>query len=46
MAKRKPKLKTQRHPRYIWRPVVELTWEVIRLNESGSVGGHSRHSSE
>jgi len=48
MAKRKPrKRKGERHPRYTWRPVVHpLTWEVIRLNEDGSISHHSYASTE
>jgi hypothetical protein len=46
MAKRQPKPKAQRHPKYTWRPVVELTWEVIRLNEDGSERYYRRYKSE
>ena len=44
MAKRRPK--TQRYPKYTWRPVVELTWKVIRLNEDGSESYYRRYKSE
>jgi hypothetical protein len=44
MAKRKPK--SQRQARYSWRPVVELHWVVVRLNEDGSESFYSRYDSE
>ena len=44
MVKRKPK--NQRHARYNWRPVVELHWVVVRLNEDGSESFYSRCDSE
>ena len=48
MAKRKPKPKRndQRQARYTWRPVVELHWVVVRLNEDGSESFHSRYDAE
>jgi hypothetical protein len=46
MAKRKPKPKNQRQARYTWRPVVELHWVVVRLNEDGSESFYSRYDSE
>jgi hypothetical protein len=48
MVKRKPKPKpkNQRQARYNWRPVVELHWVVVRLNEDGSESYHSRYDSE
>ena len=48
MTKRnsKPKRKHQRQARYTWRPVVELHWVVVRLNEDGSESFHSRYDSE
>jgi hypothetical protein len=46
MAKRKPKPKNQRQARYTWRPVVELHWVVVRLNEDGSESFHSRYDAE
>jgi len=44
VAKRKPK--TQLHPKYTWRPVVELHWVVVRLNEDGSESFYSRYETE
>jgi hypothetical protein len=48
MAKRKPKPKpnNQRQARYAWRPVVELHWVVVRLNEDGSESFYSRYETE
>jgi hypothetical protein len=46
MVKRKPKPKNQRQARYTWRPVVELHWVVIRLNEDGSESFYSRYETE
>jgi hypothetical protein len=48
MAKRKPKPKrnNQGQARYAWRPVVELHWVVVRLNEDGSESFHSRYETE
>jgi hypothetical protein len=46
MAKRKRKPKSQRQARYSWRPVVELHWVVVRLNEDGSESFYSRYDSE
>jgi hypothetical protein len=46
MVKRKPKPKNQRQARYNWRPVVELHWVVVRLNEDGSESFHSRYDTE
>src|SRR5262249_46646207 len=48
MVKRKPKPKpkNQRQARYTWRPVVELHWVVVRLNENGSESFHSRYDAE
>ena len=48
MVKRKPKPKSknQRQARYTWRPVVELHWVVVRLNEDGSESYYSRYDSE
>jgi hypothetical protein len=48
MAKRKPKPKrnNQGQPRYTWRPVVELHWVVVRLNEDGSESFYSRYETE
>ncbi len=46
MAKRKPKPKNQGQARYTWRPVVELHWVVVRLNEDGSESFHSRYEVE
>ena len=46
MAKRKPKPKNQRQARYTWRPVVELHWVVVRLNEDGSESFYSRYETE
>ena len=48
MVKRKPKPKSkdQRQARYAWRPVVELHWVVVRLNEDGSESFYSRYDSE
>ena len=37
MVKRKSKPKNQRQARYTWRPVVELHWVVVRLNEEMEV---------
>jgi hypothetical protein len=42
MAKRKPKPKNQRQARYTWRPVVELHWVVVRLNEDAISGLDTR----
>jgi len=42
----KPKPKNQRQARYTWRPVVELHWVVVRLNEDGSESFHSRYDTE
>jgi hypothetical protein len=44
--KLKPKPKNQRQARYAWRPVVELHWVVVRLNEDGSESYYSRYDSE
>jgi hypothetical protein len=44
--KRKPKPKNQRQARYTWRPVVELHWVVVRLNEDASESFHSRYETE
>jgi hypothetical protein len=44
--KRKPKPKDHREPRYAWRPVVELHWVVVRLNEDGSESFYNSYSSE
>jgi hypothetical protein len=44
MVKRKPK--NPRQARYTWRPVVELHWVVVRLNEDGSESFHSRYEIE
>jgi hypothetical protein len=46
MAKRKPKPKNQRQARYTWRPVVELHWVVVRLNQDGSESFYNRYDSE
>ncbi len=46
MVKRKLKPKNQRRARYTWRPVVELHWVVVRLNEDGSESFYSRYDSE
>ena len=48
MVKRKPKpkSKSQRQARYTWRPVVELHWVVVRLNEDGSESFYSRYETE
>jgi hypothetical protein len=46
MAKRKPNPKNQRQARYTWRPMVELHWVVVRLNEDGSESFYSRYDSE
>ena len=46
MVKRKPKSKNQRQARYTWRPVVELHWVVVRLNEDGSESFYSRYETE
>ena len=48
MVKRKPKPKSknQRQARYTWRPVVELHWVVVRLNEDGSESFYSRYETE
>ena len=46
MGKRKPKPKNQRQARYTWRPVVELHWVVVRLNEDGSESFYSRYETE
>ena len=48
MVKRKPKpkSKSQRQARYTWRPVVELHWVVVRLNEDGSESFYNRYDSE
>jgi len=46
MVKRKPKPKNQRQARYTWRPVVELHWVVVRLNDDGSESFYSRYDSE
>ena len=48
MVKRKPKSKpkNQRQARYNWRPVVELHWVVVRLNEDGSESFYSRYDTE
>ena len=40
------KPKNQRQARYTWRPVVELHWVVVRLNEDGSESFYSRYESE
>ncbi len=45
-CKPKPKRKDQRQARYTWRPVVELHWVVVRLNEDGSESFHSRYEAE
>ena len=44
--KLKPTPKNQRQARYAWRPVVELHWVVVRLNEDGSESYYSRYDSE
>ena len=44
--KPKPKSKDQRQARYAWRPVVELHWVVVRLNEDGSESFYSRYETE
>ena len=44
--KPKPKSKSQRQARYTWRPVVELHWVVVRLNEDGSESFYSRYETE
>ena len=46
MATLKPKPKNQRQARYAWRPVVELHWVVVRLNEDGSESFYSRYETE
>ena len=46
MIKRKSKPKNQRQARYTWRPVVELHWVVVRLNEDGSESFYSRYDAE
>ena len=46
MVKRKPKPKNRRQARYAWRPVVELHWVVVRLNEDGSESFYSRYETE
>ena len=46
MVKRKSKPKNQRQARYTWRPVVELHWVVVRLNEDGSESFYSRFETE
>ena len=48
MVKRKPKSKPKNQPqaRYIWRPVVEVHWVVVRLNEDGSESFYSRYDTE
>ena len=46
MVKRKPKPKNQRQARYTWRPVVELHWVVVRLNEDSSESFYSRYETE
>ena len=46
MVKRKPKPKNQSKARYTWRPVVELHWVVVRLNEDGSESFYSRYETE
>ena len=42
----KPKPKNQRQARYTWRPVVELHWVVVRLNQDGSESFYSRYETE
>ena len=46
MVKRKSKSKNECQARYTWRPVVELHWVVVRLNEDGSESFYSRHETE
>ena len=36
----------KRQARYTWRPVVELHWVVVRLNEDGSESFYSRYETE
>ncbi len=44
--KRKRKPKNQGQARYTWRPVVELHWVVVRLNEDSSESFYSRYDTE